>query len=426
MSPKKSLYILSFLTLLNILSFIDRQLLASFSNFIVPDLGLTNTQYGILSGLAFIVFYSIMGVIMGAIADRVHRPKFMAFGVALWSLLTAASGLAKNFWMLFFPRIFIGIGESILTPTSLSYLSEHFPKKNMGFVAGFYYLAVPVGVTLSFYIAGFLGPVWGWRNCFYVLGLLGLLLAGVMFFFKETPKRKEIIRNQPIKNVFTKQTFLESIKELRIIIKGSYALRMTIYGGIAANFILGALAFDQLWLVEDKGFDRAEILIISGTIGFPAGILGNLFGGLGSDYFVQRTGKSRQTFLFWCLLVLSPCILFYRLTDDTSVIFFSLMFLGFFQWGCLYGPITSSVQELAPEKNKALVLAYYLFLTNLVGIGLSTTFAGILTDVLIFNDIENPYTITLLIFQFLSMLCFPAFYLAGMEINSRPTNLREL
>ena len=101
MSPKKSLYILSFLTLLNILSFIDRQLLASFSNFIVPDLGLTNTQYGILSGLAFIVFYSIMGVIMGAIADRVHRPKFMAFGVALWSLLTAASGLAKNFWMLF-------------------------------------------------------------------------------------------------------------------------------------------------------------------------------------------------------------------------------------------------------------------------------------------------------------------------------------
>ncbi len=99
MNSKKSLYILSFLTLLNILSFIDRQLLASFSNFIVPDLGLTNTQYGILSGLAFIVFYSIMGVIMGAIADRVHRPKFIAFGVALWSLLTAASGLAKNFWM---------------------------------------------------------------------------------------------------------------------------------------------------------------------------------------------------------------------------------------------------------------------------------------------------------------------------------------
>ena len=417
MSSVKSFSVLGFLTVLNILNFIDRQLLTSFSNFIVPELGLTNTQYGILSGLAFIVFYSVMGVIMGAIADRVNRPKFMAFGVALWSLLTAASGLAKNFWMLFFPRIFIGIGESILTPTSLSYLSEHFNKRNMGFVAGFYYLAVPVGVTLSFYIAGFLGPLWGWRKCFYALGLLGLILALLMLLFKETPKREQAIKIMPIGKVLTKESFKESIHELRQTIKESYRLRMTIYGGIAANFILGALVFDQLWLVNDKGFDRANILIISGTIGLPAGILGNLFGGIGSDYFTKVTRQGRQTFLFWCLLIFSPFIIFYRITDDTGILFFSMMFLGFFQWGCLYGPITSSIQELAPEKNKALVLAYYLFLTNLVGIGLSTTAAGIMTDILIANSIENPYSITLLTFQLLSVLCLPAFYLAGKNYN---------
>ena len=299
MSSVKSFSVLGFLTVLNILNFIDRQLLTSFSNFIVPELGLTNTQYGILSGLAFIVFYSVMGVIMGAIADRVNRPKFMAFGVALWSLLTAASGLAKNFLMLFFPRIFIGIGESILTPTSLSYLSEHFNKRNMGFVEGFYYLAVPVGVTLSFYIAGFLGPLWGWRNCFYALGLLGLILALLMLLFKETPKREQAIKIMPIGKLLTKESFKESIHELRQTIKDSYRLRMTIYGGIAANFILGALVFDQLWLVNDKGFDRASILIISGTIGLPAGILGNLFGGIGSDYFTKVTREGRQTFLFY-------------------------------------------------------------------------------------------------------------------------------
>lgn len=413
MNRTKSYSILGFLTLLNVLNFIDRQLLSSFSNYIVPDLGLTNTQYGILSGLAFIIFYSIMGVIMGAIADRVHRPKFIALGVVLWSLLTAASGMAKNFWMLFFPRIFIGIGESVLTPSALSFLSEHFPKKNMGFVAGFYYLAVPLGVTLSFYIAGFLGPVWGWRNCFYALGVLGFFLAALMLLFKETPKREDAIKNQSIKHVITKKIFLESIRELRIIIKESYPLRMTIYGSIAVHFILGALAFDQLWLVEDKGFDRADILIISGTIGLPAGILGNLFGGIGSDYYTKVTGKGRQMFLFWCLLIFTPFILFYRLTDDTGIIFFSMMFLGFFQWGCLYGPITSSIQELAPEKNKALVLAYYLFLTNLIGIGLSTTAAGIMTDILIANNVENPYSVTLITFQILAALCLPAFYLAG-------------
>ena len=413
MNSTKSYSILGFLTVLNILNFIDRQLLTSFSNFIVPELELTNTQYGILSGLAFIVFYSVMGIIMGALADRVNRPKFIAFGVALWSLLTAASGMAKNFWMLFFPRIFIGVGESILTPTSLSYLSEHFHRKNLGFVTGFYYLAVPFGVTLSFYIAGFLGPLWGWRNCFYALGLLGLVLAALMLLFKETPKRKKAIKNLSIRDVLTKETFIESLHELRKTIRGSYALRMTIYGGIAANFILGALVFDQLWLVNDKGFDRAEILITSGTIGLPAGILGILFGGIGSDYYTKVTGKGRQMFLFWCLLILTPFILFFRLTDDTGTIFFSLLFLGFFQWGCLYGPIKSSILELSPEKNKALVFAYYLFLTNLIGIGLSTTTAGIMIDFLIANNIEKPYSITLLTFQLLSAICLPAFYIAG-------------
>tara|TARA_B110000467_G_scaffold162630_1_gene186346 strand:- start:1557 stop:2819 length:1263 start_codon:yes stop_codon:yes gene_type:complete len=413
MNSTKSYSILGFLTVLNILNFIDRQLLTSFSNFIVPELELTNTQYGILSGLAFIVFYSVMGIIMGTLADRVNRPKFIAIGVALWSLLTAASGMAKNFWMLFFPRIFIGVGESILTPTSLSYLSEHFHRKNLGFVAGFYYLAVPFGVTLSFYIAGFLGPLWGWRNCFYALGLLGLVLAALMLLFKETPKRKKAIKNLSIRNVLTKETFIESLHELRKTIRGSYALRMTIYGGIAANFILGALVFDQLWLVNDKGFDRAEILITSGTIGLPAGILGILFGGIGSDYYTKVTGKGRQMFLFWCLLILTPFILFFRLTDDTGTIFFSLLFLGFFQWGCLYGPIKSSILELSPEKNKALVFAYYLFLTNLIGIGLSTTTAGIMIDFLIANNIEKPYSITLLTFQLLSAICLPAFYVAG-------------
>jgi len=413
MNSTKSYSILGFLTVLNILNFIDRQLLTSFSNFIVPELELTNTQYGILSGLAFIVFYSVMGIIMGTLADRVNRPKFIAIGVTLWSLLTAASGMAKNFWMLFFPRIFIGVGESILTPTSLSYLSEHFHRKNLGFVTGFYYLAVPFGVTLSFYIAGFLGPLWGWRNCFYALGLLGLVLAALMLLFKETPKRKKAIKNLSIRDVLTKETFIESLHELRKIIRGSYALRMTIYGGIAANFILGALVFDQLWLVNDKGFDRAEILITSGTIGLPAGILGILFGGIGSDYYTKVTGKGRQMFLFWCLLILTPFILFFRLTDDTGTIFFSLLFLGFFQWGCLYGPIKSSILELSPEKNKALVFAYYLFLTNLIGIGLSTTTAGIMIDFLIANNIEKPYSITLLTFQLLSAICLPAFYIAG-------------
>lgn len=415
MNSRYKYYILFYLTTLNVLSFVDRQLLASFSNFIVPDLGLTNTEFGILTGLAFIIFYSVMGVIMGAIADRVHRPKFMAIGVALWSLLTAATGMAKNFWMLFIPRIFIGVGESILTPTAISYMSDYFPKRNMGFVAGFYYIAVPLGVALSFYIAGYLGPIWGWRNCFYALGLLGLILAFITYFFKESDKRQEdMILNEGKLNINI-DVLKESFSELRATIKSNLSLRLTIYAGIAVNFVLGATVFDQLWLVNDKGFDRAEILLISGSIGLPAGILGTLFGGLGSDYYVRKTGNGRQLFLFWCLLIFTPFILLYRLTDDTGTLFFALMFLGFFQWGTIYGPTTSAVQEMAPKNHKAVVLAYYIFMVNFIGLGFSTTTAGIMIDALIAMGIENPYSVTIISFQALAAICLPLYYFAGKK-----------
>lgn len=415
MSSRYKYYILFYLTTLNVLSFVDRQLLASFSNFIVPDLELTNTEFGILTGLAFIIFYSVMGVIMGAIADRVHRPKFMAIGVALWSLLTAATGMAKNFWMLFLPRIFIGVGESILTPTAISYMSDYFPKRNMGFVAGFYYIAVPLGVALSFYIAGYLGPIWGWRNCFYALGLLGLILAFITYFFKESDKRQEeMILNEGKLNINI-DVLKESFLELRATIKSNLSLRLTIYAGIAVNFVLGATVFDQLWLVNDKGFDRAEILLISGSIGLPAGILGTLFGGLGSDYYVRKTGNGRQLFLFWCLLIFTPFILLYRLTDDTGTLFFALMFLGFFQWGTIYGPTTSAVQEMAPKNHKAVVLAYYIFMVNFIGLGFSTTTAGIMIDALIAMGIENPYSVTIITFQALAAICLPLYYFAGKK-----------
>ena len=111
---------LCFLTILNVMNFVDRQLLASFANFIVPDLELTNTQFGLLTGLLFISFYAVMGLFMGALADMVHRPRLVAFGVALWSILTAASGAAKGFVSLAVPRMFIGVGESVLTPTAAS------------------------------------------------------------------------------------------------------------------------------------------------------------------------------------------------------------------------------------------------------------------------------------------------------------------
>lgn len=244
--------LLSFLTLLNVMNFVDRQLLASFANFIVPDLGLTNSQYGLLTGLAFLFFYSLMGLFMGALADLVHRPRLIAAGLLLWSALTAASGAARGFVSLLIPRMLVGVGESSLTPTSLSLLTDRFPAQRLGLAVGIYYLGVPVGVGASLLVAGYLGPAIGWRNCFYLLGGIGILLAGCMLFVKETrPTGQQAAVDRPSVGEIFSSSF--------VALRRSPALSATIAGGVVWHFVLGAAAFDQLWYVQDSAsIERAS------------------------------------------------------------------------------------------------------------------------------------------------------------------------
>ena len=131
---------LMFLTLLNVMNFIDRQLLASFANWIVPELGLTDTEFGLLTGLIFIIFYSLAGLFMGVLADKVNRTRLIAAGLGLWSALTALSGMAKGFVSLAIPRLFIGVGESIMTPTAMSLLADRFPPARLGLYSGTKYM----------------------------------------------------------------------------------------------------------------------------------------------------------------------------------------------------------------------------------------------------------------------------------------------
>ena len=401
---------LAFLILLNVMNFVDRQLLASFANFIIPDLGLTNTQFGILTGFGFLFFYSIMGLFMGFLADKFDRPKLIAFGVALWSLLTSVSGLAKNFIGLLIPRMFIGVGESILTPTSLSILGDRFPKEKMGFVSGAYYLGIPIGAGLSLIIAGYLGPVIGWRMCFYILGGFGLILAVIMFFVKDTP-RKANTENDNVQKVELKTV----AKELFTALKKSPALTLCIYGGVVFHFVLGAAVYDQVWYVQERGFERAEIAQYTGYIIVVFGIIGNLIGGIGSDWFTNKYKLGRPMFLFWFMIFLLPINIAGRLVMPDNIIFWISLMMGAMQLGAMYGPTFSTVQELAPSHLRATVIAFFILNLNMIGMFLGTTGAGIIIDLLIASNIEFPYTKTLLSFTILSGFSIPLFWFAGVQ-----------
>ena len=419
---------LMFLTLLNVMNFVDRQLLASFANWIVPDLGLTNTEFGLLTGLIFIFFYSVAGVFMGVLADRVNRTRLIAAGLALWSALTALSGMAKGFVSLAIPRLFIGVGESIMTPTAMSLLADRFPSSRLGFASGVYYMGVPIGVAASLFVVAYLEPLLGWRGCFYALGGVGLVLAAIMFFMKETPRKHEpeaLAKKEAEQADQSGEALTEidrpSVKAMLATLvqafRSSPALLMTVLGGVAFHFVLGAATFEQLWFVQERGFDRTEIAELSGWLAFAGGIAGNLFGGIGGDWFLRKTGMGRPMFLFWIMLILTPISLYYRVVDPTSLFFLFGIFVGYFQLGCFYGPTFATVQELVPPQIRGTLVAFYILSLNFFGLGLGVTGGGIVVDWMIAEGIAEPYTMTLLAFTALSLIAIPLFYFAGRRFE---------
>ena len=416
--------LLFFLTLLNLLNFVDRQLIASFANFIVPDLGLTDTQYGFLTTVPFIVFYSIAGLFMGVLADMVNRPRLIAFGVILWSVFTAFTGAAKGFISMALPRMFIGIGESILTPTSMSLLSDSFPSKRMGFAAGFYYMGVPIGVGVSLLIAGYLGESLGWRNCFYLLGAIGLVLGLSALLFKDR-KRKISSERRETQGV-SKETTIEIVNTLITALKTSSALRFTIAAGVFYHIVLGASGFEQLWLVQERGYERSQIAQLVGWIGVFAGLTGNLIGGLLSDWWQENTSQGRPMFLFWLALLTLPIGIFYRFVEPGTFVFWLGIVIGYFQLGCFFGPTFSTVQELVPENIKATVVSFYILTLNLIGLTIGSLGGGFCADLLRSSGYEEPYTLMLVIFSIISIISIPCYYLAGTKYKKDKKNLEEV
>jgi MFS family permease len=356
----------------------------------------------------------------------------IAFGVVLWSIFTMASGAAKGFITLALPRMFIGVGESILTPTSMSLLGDAFPPKRMGFASGFYYLGVPLGVAISLLLVGFvadikspvflkslLGETIGWRGCFYMLGIVGVFLGLCMLLFKDK-KRIEIQNSTNFQE--EKLSFAEVMTILVNALKKSPALMLTISGGVFYHIILGAAAFEQIWLVEERGFDRSVIAQISGIIAVFAGLAGVLFGGLVSDWWLEKTNQGRPIFLFWLSLILLPIGVIYRFVEPTTVIFWVGVVIGYFQLGCFYGPTFSTVQELVPEKIRATIVAFYILCINLIGLTIGSLGAGILID-LTRDTLAEPYTWSLLVFGFIGSLAIPCYYIAGRRYAKDKANL---
>ena len=169
--PRSAWALLGLMTTLNVLNFVDRQLISSLAPLLIADLGLSRSQIGLLVGFTFVVFYTLVGMLLGVAADRWPRRTIIAWGLGLWSVMTALSGAARSFLHLALPRVLVGVGEATLTPAALSMLGDAFPARRLGLATGIYYAGLPIGTALSLGVAGWVAPRFGWRVCFYVFGI---------------------------------------------------------------------------------------------------------------------------------------------------------------------------------------------------------------------------------------------------------------
>jgi len=401
--------ILGFLMLLNILNMVDRNLLASFAPQVVADLKLSDSEFGLLTGVIFVFFYSIMGLVMGFLADRHHRPRLIAVGLLLWSALTAYSGIAKNFAQLAIARLFIGVGESSLSPTSMSLLSDLYPPHKRGLVAAIFYLGLPLGVGGSFIVAGVLGPQIGWRNCFLIMGALGLALVLPLLLMKDAPRGSQDTTSE-------NDSGSESWRHLFITLKQRPALMFTMLGAIFLHIPIGSANFSQLWLVRERGFEASEIATLYGILFIVFGTLGTLLGGVVGDWYHARYRGGRVRFLAFLMLALTPLLLGYRLVDPSSPFFYIGMCTGFFLMSAFYGPAFSTIQDLSPARMRARMTAILLIACNLIGLGLGAVITGVMSDLLQGLAIEDSLSWSLLAADLLSFFTIPAFILASVHL----------
>lgn len=410
-ATRHAMIVLVFLTLLNILNFADRFLMQGFAVDMIRDLHLSNLEFTLLTGFVFTTFYTVIGLFMGVLADRVHRPRLIAIGIFTWSSLTAATGFANNFTQLGLVRMFTGVGEATLTPAALGLLGDRFRQDQRAFAAGFYYLGAPVGIGTAFIIAGTLGAVIGWRNCFFTLGVIGMMLTGFMFVMREPRNErsiKQLVSKRPIITVFT---------EVWQALRASPALCMLIVGSILVIFAQGAFVLDQLWLVQERHMNQKFAQQLAGIMFIVGGVLGSLLGGYLADMLQARRAGGRLWFLALVYLLGVPIGYIYRLPGTTGSAFYICMFIGSMMITIGYGPLFASLQDLVPMHLRSTMTAFMILCMTLFGTSFGNLTVGGLADFFRSASYSAPITKAVMVGMTPWLLAIPFFAIAARTIE---------
>lgn len=414
-------YVLGVLTTVYVFNFVDRQILAILAQSIKTDLNLSDTQIGLLSGVAFGIFYATLGIPIARLADKKSRVTIISVCLAIWSAMTALSGQATSFVQLLIARIGVGVGEAGGSPPSHSLIADYFPTDARASALGVYALGIPIGILFGNLAGGWIDQFFGWRNAFLVVGIPGIILAIVLkITVKEPPRgysegRKPSTENIPFSLVMKTMWGYKSFRHLSM-------------GAATQAFVgYGAIAWMPSFLIRTHDMTTGQVGTALGLIIGIAGGIGTFFGGIMADRF----GAKDVRYYMW----IPACGFLIAAPFSIAVYMFDSLYIALALYAVpallsnLYtGPTFGMTQSLAPLAMRAAASALLLFIINIIGLVFGPTTVGILSDVfqntMEMTDVES-LRVALMICTTIYFVSFINYYFAAKHLKKDLQTARE-
>ena len=366
-TPLYAWYALALLMVVYILNFLDRTIIYILFPLIKREMEFSDTQLALLGTTSFVIFYTLLGIPFGRMADRGSRTKIIAIGVVVWSLFSGLTAFANDFWSIFFCRVMVGVGEATLGPAAISLLSDFFPPIKRATVTSIYSMGIAIGAGLAALLGGSLSQ-YGWRTAFMIVGFPGVVL-GILVYLLREPARTTAAATDSNYSASDWKRLLKNKTFILLCI--GYALL-----GLATNnlSIWGATFYSRL-----HKFDLPTIGFFGGVLTLLAGIPATLFGGMIADKFRARWAGGRMYYGALLSLISVPFWLLLIYTDNVYLTLLANLVLLGAALGWL-GAAAADATEIAGVNLRGLAIAIYFFSVNIAAYLIGSNLIGYLND----------------------------------------------
>jgi predicted MFS family arabinose efflux permease len=364
--------VLTVLIIVYTFNFIDRQIVGILAVPIKAELRLSDSQLGLMGGLAFALFYTFLGIPIARLADRVNRTAIMTAALALWSLMTAICGLTHSFVQLFLARVGVGVGEAGGVTPAYSLICDYFPPHERARALSAYSFGIPIGSAAGIVLGGFITSLMSWRMAFFIVGLAGLVITPLMKYTIREPKRGALDAAQDSRPA-------PLLQVLAVLARKPSFWGLSLGAACASMMGYGLFFWAPSFLVRSFHLSLLHASLCYGSLVLIGGLVGIWTGGVLADKY---GGARRGMYAYIPALAFVATVPFYFAGVLSTTLWLSFVVLLVpTALGLVWlGPVLAAVQHLVPGNMRATASALFLFINNLIGIGLGTTLIGILSD----------------------------------------------